>query len=147
MLFKEAPINFNPKYETVSCFCENGEEILLLQRQDSKIEGGKWGIPAGKVEPTDQSKNHALVREMREETGWTISVEGLSFIALLYVRYPDHDFIFHMYRTKMKSREGFKLQPGEHKSFVWARPEIALEMDLVMDFSECIKIAFGISKH
>ncbi len=144
MLFREAPSDFNPAYETVSCFCENNGEILLLKRQTNKREPNKWGIPAGKIEP-DETRDEALLREVWEETGWKLKAQDLHYSSGVYVRYPDHDFIFHMYRSAIQSRSGLILQPKEHQDFGWTSPEESLKMDLVTDFPECIRICYGLN--
>ena len=62
--------------------------LLLQQRSD----GGQWGLPGGSVE-IGESVREAVVREVREETGLTVSVRRLvgvySAPALQLVRYPD----------------------------------------------------------
>jgi ADP-ribose pyrophosphatase YjhB (NUDIX family) len=50
MISKNKPENFNPKWEVVSCFVEYKNEILLLLRQDHKLQPNTWGVPAGKVD-------------------------------------------------------------------------------------------------
>ncbi|HEX2442279.1 MAG TPA: NUDIX domain-containing protein [Methylomirabilota bacterium] len=62
--------------------------LLLQQRSD----GGQWGLPGGSVE-IGESVHDAVVREVREETGLTVTVRRLIGVysepALQVVRYPD----------------------------------------------------------
>ncbi len=62
--------------------------LLLQQRSD----GGQWGLPGGSVE-IGESVSAAVVREVREETGLTVSLKRLVGVysepALQVVRYPD----------------------------------------------------------
>jgi len=62
--------------------------VLLQQRSD----GGQWGLPGGSVE-IGESVTDAAIREVREETGLTVSVRRLVGVysepALQVVRYPD----------------------------------------------------------
>ena len=62
--------------------------LLLQQRSD----GGQWGLPGGSVE-IGESVHDAVIREVREETGLTVTVRRLIGIysepALQVVRYPD----------------------------------------------------------
>ena len=62
--------------------------LLLQQRSD----GGQWGLPGGSVE-IGESLREAVAREVREETGLTVSsgrLVGLySSPAFQIVRYPD----------------------------------------------------------
>lgn len=54
---------------------DDDDKILILKRSvDSKTNPGKWELPGGKVdqgEPFDQ----ALIREVEEETGLTITLD------------------------------------------------------------------------
>lgn len=52
-------------------FNENGQ-ILLVKRADN----GRWGLPAGVVEP-NESAEAAAIRETREETGLNVEVHDL----------------------------------------------------------------------
>ncbi len=64
-------------------------EILLMQRSDN----GHWGLPGGYVEP-GESVQQAALREVREETGWTVDLGRLVGVysdpARQVVEYPDH---------------------------------------------------------
>jgi len=54
--------------------CKDTDEILLLQRAGYvKLFGGKWGFVGGSIEKTDKSPKDALIREIKEETGITLS--------------------------------------------------------------------------
>ena len=50
MIHTDPPEHFAPRFEVVSCFVEHDGEILLLHRNEGKSEGGKWGMPGGKIE-------------------------------------------------------------------------------------------------
>jgi 8-oxo-dGTP pyrophosphatase MutT (NUDIX family) len=62
--------------------------LLLQQRSD----GGQWGLPGGSLE-IGESVTAGVIREVREETGLTVSVRRLIGVysepALQVVRYPD----------------------------------------------------------
>src|SRR5687767_2861752 len=62
--------------------------VLLQQRSD----GGQWGLPGGSME-IGESLHDALAREVREETGLTVSARRLIGVysrpELQVVRYPD----------------------------------------------------------
>ena len=45
-----------------------GMEVLLIQRHPSKPFGRHWAVPAGKLEPGENSLE-AMVRELSEEVG------------------------------------------------------------------------------
>jgi len=54
-----------------------GKKILIAQRKpDSRLEPLKWEFPGGKVEYTEDPRV-CLAREIREEMGVRIAVEGI----------------------------------------------------------------------
>lgn len=47
-------------------------EVLLVKRSKGKLlEGGKWALVGGFIE-RDETLEEAVVREVREETGWDV---------------------------------------------------------------------------
>lgn len=143
MLYKEKPENFNPKFEVVSCFVEYKDEILLLLRQDHKPEPNTYGVPAGKVDP-GETIQEAMKREGWEET--QIDLSDAKYFDKRYVRYPDYDFIYHMYSKKFTEEPDVKINDKEHKDYIRKTPEEALEADLIRDLDECIRIFYKLDK-
>jgi 8-oxo-dGTP diphosphatase len=65
------------KSVTVICACimrEGGQEVLLSMREAPGVAGlhGKWELPGGKVE-FGETPEHAIVREIQEELGLTVT--------------------------------------------------------------------------
>jgi 8-oxo-dGTP diphosphatase len=141
MIYKERPQKFNPKFNVVSCFVEYNGEILLLHRQDHKPEGNTWGVPAGKV---DDGENllESMVREIQEETGFVLPSSQLSYFGKVFVQYPDYDFVYHIYHTKLDQKQKVAINHKEHKDFRWISPENALNMPLIQDLDACIKLFY-----
>lgn len=137
------PENFNASFETVSCFCEYDGKFLLLHRQDHKSEGNKWGVPAGKIDAGENALK-AMVREIKEETGFNIPSQQLIYFNKVYVRYPDYDFVYYMFHTILNQQQKVKINHKEHKNFKWVSPESALKMDLVLDLDKCVKLFYKI---
>jgi 8-oxo-dGTP diphosphatase len=75
---KAKSTRFNPKKEvSVMAWIENDQGSLLLVRQAA---GQKlWTLPGGKVK-RNESLEHALKREVREETG--LSVRGADYLQM-----------------------------------------------------------------
>jgi 8-oxo-dGTP pyrophosphatase MutT (NUDIX family) len=59
------------KREVASCFLIDEEDKFLIVRR-SDTDWWKplhWEIPGGKIDDTDETANHAAIREVEEETG------------------------------------------------------------------------------
>ncbi len=101
------------------------EGALLLVKRDREPARGLWSLPGGRVQP-GESLNEAVVREIREETGLEVSVDGLCGIAERIVHDDEGEVAFHyvildFYATPHGSTE---LKPGDDASDArWVRVE------------------------
>ena len=141
MIYQKPPKNFKANVEVVSCFFEHNGEILLLKRALSRPQGGTWGIPAGKIEK-GESLVEALKRELWEETGISLSAREPKYFEKFYVKYPDLNFVFHIFHFKTETRPEVKINPREHDAYVWRNPRGALKENLIPDFGQCIKVFY-----
>ena len=142
MISKNKPENFMPKFEVVSCFVEYKNEILLLLRQDHKPQPNTYGVPAGKIDPGENALQ-AIQREGKEET--QIDLEGAIHFDKLFVRYPEYDFTYHIFHKKFDIQPTVIINPNEHKQYIRETPKQALDMDLIQDLDECIKVFYKIN--
>jgi len=138
MIFKIPPNDFHYKVEVVSCFCEWQAKILLLCRQDQKQYGNTWGPPAGKV-AEGETPELAMARELYEESGIRVEAGKLNYFDKFYVRYPEYDFLFHIFQTSFKRLPRISIRTEEHKSHLWTLPKKALDLKLIRDEDEFIK--------
>jgi ADP-ribose pyrophosphatase YjhB (NUDIX family) len=76
---------------------EEGGKLLLLKRSGSPFDGC-WGLPGGHVE-ADENPEDAAAREVKEETGLTVSVTGLAG-AFFFDDHPRGAGIFLVYRCR-----------------------------------------------
>ncbi|MFA7245326.1 MAG: NUDIX hydrolase [Candidatus Magasanikbacteria bacterium] len=143
MIYQEQPEDFNPKFEVVSCFVDYEGKILLLHRQDHKPEGNTWGVPAGKVDEGEKILD-TIVREIREETGLEIPSSKISYFGKVYVKFPNYDFVYHMFDTKLTIKPQITINNTEHKDYKWISISEALEMPLIQDLDDCIKLFYKI---
>lgn len=147
MIFETAPDNFKLAFEVTSLFLEWDGKFLLLQRAMHKPQGGTWGVPAGKVEPGEQP-DEALLRELREESGIHLTSGDLVYLETLYVRYPDYDFVYYMYRATLDVEPIVQIDPSSHTQGKWFTPQEALAMgdQLIGGLDICIERAYGVTR-
>ncbi len=139
MSIKDTPENFTPKFEVVSCFVEYKQEILLLQRQDYKPQGNTWWVPAGKVD-AGETIYEAMKREGDQET--KIDLWDAKYIETLFVRYPEYDFVYHMFIKKFEEKPPVVIHTQEHKKYIRKNRKEALKMDLIQGLDECIIMTY-----
>ena len=142
MIYRAKPENFAPRFQIVSCYVEHDGEILMLHRYENKSQGGKWGLPAGKMEE-GESEQDAMVREIKEETGLLISTKSLKYFDTLYVNHSGRDFIYHMFSIKLPLRPMVTINDYEHQTYQWISPQNALSLNLIDDLDVCIKLFYG----
>lgn len=139
MIFLEKPHDFKSRYDVVSCFIECKSELLWVLRQPHKLEGGKWGSVAGKVRK-EESVPAALRREVREETGLDLAEKNFKFFKTVFVRYPDYDFVFHVFSCAFLKKPNIVLEKAALSDFCWVTPQQALSLPLVLDADSVLKM-------
>ena len=142
LVFIEAPENFNPTIEVAACFMKIEGKFLFMKRLPHKSEGGLWGIPGGKCEKGEPS-DLAVIREVKEETGLDLGGKNLHYFGKVYIRYPEVDFIYHMYAHDLESVPTIEMDAKEHEEFRWITLKQALELPLIRGEAECIYLAYG----
>ena len=141
MIHTIQPKNFNKEIDVVGCYIQHGDYILLLHRQPNKSNGGKLGLPAGKVD-SGETIHKAMSREIMEETGLYIPEDKLRLINSTYCQNEGHDIFFHLFITTLSDRPEIIINPDEHQAFEWVTPAEALSLDLIHDLEEYIKLYY-----
>lgn len=68
------------RHAVVHALVIKGKKILLTRRSPKLLEGGKWSFAGGYVDQ-DETIEQAVIREVREETGWQVTnVQLISII-------------------------------------------------------------------
>lgn len=143
MMTKEKLADFNKRFDIVGCFIEHDGKFLLLRRHLHKANGDKWGLPAGKMDVGENTKQ-AVLREIKEETGLKLSETHLIYFDSLYVRDGAFDIEWHMFSTQLDTPVSIKVNPEEHLEYRWVSPNEALQMDLIHDLPESIRLFYRI---
>jgi ADP-ribose pyrophosphatase YjhB (NUDIX family) len=88
-----------------------GEEVLLVRRGQEPARGA-WSLPGGLVE-LGETLEEALRRELREETGLTVKVLGVSAVLERIYRDPDGGIPYHYVLVDfLCDGQGGELRPG-----------------------------------
>jgi len=141
LTYKDKPVDFNAKLEVVSCFLEHDGEFLLLHRQNNIPQGDTWGAPAGKKK-SQETPLQAMRRELEEETGIASEESAFGYFGEVYVKYPEFDFVFHIFFLRLMEKPEIRLNPSEHKAFVWVSHQVALRMKLIPDEDSVIRLFY-----
>lgn len=92
-------------------------KIFIAQRNLKKSQGGLWEFPGGKIE-VNESREHALIRELQEELDITVEVN--KYVGEKTFEYPDKLINLIAFECKIISGE-VKLE--EHEDSKWVRIE------------------------
>lgn len=96
-------------------------------------------MPAGKMEKREKIRK-AMRREGDQET--KINLRGARYINKVFVKYPDKDFIYHMFAKRFKEKPPVIINPEEHKAYLRIDRKEALKLDLIQDLDECIRMVY-----
>ena len=98
--------------------------VLICRRPDNKARGGQWEFPGGKIEP-GETPEEALVRECREELGFTLRPLR-PFTEVLH-EYPDITVLLLVYGCEIAEGEPTAL---EHSEIRFVSPDELGSFDL-----------------
>jgi 8-oxo-dGTP pyrophosphatase MutT (NUDIX family) len=142
MLYLNQPENFTPKFEVVSCFCEYNKKFLVLLRVPSSPQPNTWGMVAGKIDEGEQPQQ-AISREVGEETGIHASPEQFQLEKKTYIKYPEYDYIYYIFKLNLAELPQIALDPNEHQAYQWVSPDEGLALENQMeDLDTCIKLCY-----
>ena len=144
IVFLKPPKNFISKFEIVSCHIENNRKLLFLKRAKNKAQPSTWGVPAGKKEK-NETLDDAIIREVFEETSFFIQKKHLSYFKKVYVRYPEYDFIYHIFLYKLSNQKiTITLNSNEHNSYKWVsiKDAVSGELPFILGEKSCIHLIY-----
>lgn len=135
-VFRLPPNDFNPTVAVASCYIRVQEKYLFLQRPPHKFQSERWGIPAGKIEHGETAAQ-TMVRETYEEVGLYVDNKEFIDVGVLFVRYPEMDFTYHMFACEYTERPEIRISQ-EHQSYEWLTFDEALCRPLIDGEKEAI---------
>lgn len=119
---------------------QDGKILILKRSTDSKTNPGKWELPGGKVDQ-GESFDHALIREVYEETNLKISLEhvvGASEQNLHIIQ------AVHIIMSG-KIVEGELNLSSEHEGYAWVLIETLPDYELADWLQDYVNQTRGIS--
>lgn len=131
------PTDFHANVYVSGCYCEFQGKLLFLKRHPERPQGGTWGVPAGKME-NNETPRMTVVREVMEEVGFDVDDEGLKDLGPLYCRLPHVDYVFHIFYKNFLELPEVTLGLNEHLDSIWATPEEALNLPLIVGGIEAL---------
>lgn len=134
-IYETPPQGFTAQVEIAACYLEIDHKLLLLQRAHGKFEPGKWGVPAGKLE-RHETAEEAAKRELFEETG--ISSSQIQYINSLYMRKPEMDYIYHLFKVPLDQMPEVHLSE-EHLDYRWVSATDRETMPLMAGAEEALQ--------
>jgi len=109
---------------------KTGRCLLLRRSLSSGGSPGKWEFPGGKVE-SGENFDAALLREVAEETGLTVSLEHV--VGATEFELPGRKVAYLILTGRLES--GQVRLSSEHVDYAWLTPEELSSMDLVEQFA------------
>lgn len=134
--------NFSPDFEVVGCFVEWQGKIIILKRHHDCWEGGKWGIPGGKIEK-DETAPSAIVRELSEETGLAVDDKKIFYIDNIAVDHDGRKMIYHLFSTVLNQMPNIIINQREHLEYKIIDPLETLKLNLVSDLDYLVQKHYG----
>jgi 8-oxo-dGTP diphosphatase len=113
----------------IAVWDDAGRCLLLKRSLSSKGNPGKWDFPGGKIDP-GESFDEALLREVIEETGLTISIRGVAGTAESEA--PAAKVVYLILEGRVES--GQVRLSTEHDDYAWVDPEGLATADLAAQF-------------
>ena len=102
--------------EVVAALIWQGDKFMICQRPAHKARGLLWEFVGGKVE-SGETKEHALIRECREELDILLSV-GDVFMDVIH-EYPDITVHLTLFNATISEGEPKRI---EHNDIKWIMP-------------------------
>lgn len=117
----------NKDIEVVAAVIVKDESILATQRGYGEFKG-KWEFPGGKIQD-NETKEEALIREIKEELNADINVE--KYLTTVEYDYPNFHLIMYTYICSLNNNVEFVYHNSgelEHENMVWLDEE---DLDLL----------------
>ena len=93
-------------------------KVALVFRQHTKFGNNHYGLVGGKIDAHESIKD-ALVREMQEEIGITVSLENAHLVHVLSFKGQTHDCVTFVFAITTWQGEAYNKEPQKHGHMNW----------------------------
>jgi 8-oxo-dGTP diphosphatase len=100
-------------------FYLNGE-VLLLKRQNTGFEDGKWSVVAGRMDGGEEVKS-AGIREAKEEAGVDIDLKEIEIVGVIHRRNTTSEWIDFYLKVNAWSGTMINAEPHKCEELKWFR--------------------------
>jgi 8-oxo-dGTP diphosphatase len=134
-------ISSRPRKLVVAALIQRDGRTLMSRRRPDQPMPLCWEFPGGKVEP-GEAPVVALAREVREELGCEVSVQGIHEV--VFHAYPDFDLVMLVYRCEIVAGTP---GPVEVAEIAWVEPRDLPTLELLpADYPLAHALAAGSSQ-
>lgn len=103
----------------VLAYCVRDEKILMLYRSNTGFANECYGLPGGTIEP-QESAQQAIIREMNEELGVTVSPQDAQLVHVMsFVGNTQGDHLVLVFAITRWHGEITNVESHKHSHFSW----------------------------
>lgn len=114
-----------PVVRVAAAVLVRGGKVLLARRAAHKSQAGLWEFPGGKIED-GETPQHALVRELKEELGLTVTPGPEIFVH----RHAYAHGVIELVSVLCRADAPDGLKSTDHDALEWVKPEDLLSYAL-----------------
>lgn len=129
------------RHVVMHAVAERDGGLLLVKRAPHLTEGGKWGLPGGFLD-RGETVAEGILRELREETGWTGRVVTLLRVNSRPDRPHDADRQNVAFDFVIEPLEKRGEPDAESSDVQWIPMERVLSLDLAFDHADTVRSYF-----
>jgi 8-oxo-dGTP diphosphatase len=107
-------------------FIFKDNKILLYRRANTDWKNGKYGVPAGHLEPQESLKE-AVIREIKEESGLTVKEHDLNLVHISHRVFnpkksveTNKDYIDIFFEVTKFTGEPYVTEENKSDDMIWA---------------------------
>jgi len=124
----------------------NGELFAVLRSNNEEVGGNTWAPIGGEIE-NGETKEDAIIREIKEECNLDVKKEDIEFLKTIEIEYEKFIVTFETFKMKIDENNfSIKLLKSEATQFMWARPEeLYKRKDLLYGFYKVLEGIYNFS--